>query len=956
MKERKPTNLHHANSIKTTDNSYSKGKIIQGVKYGLKDYENYIEKSIEVIQKNGAIKIPIRKEEIRYYIKFNEFSNEEKIKKQFFDKINTVFINDKKQKTEIIDKNEKHSFIVLKTDRNVTTITLILNNNTISLKTIPATLFSLEIDNLKNRDAKKIETELFERSTEFVYSEQPKADKKSNKTNEIKIKTRDSINKQITLDTIDNLNFIYLKADDSQLIKQRNAIKRLRDKPSTHHTPIQKLFDLSDKAKHYFKDNIENYSNKIDFKILNKPDEYDGTKEQQKFVINALQTKDFALLEGPPGSGKTTAIVELIIQLIKQNKRVLLVSATHVAVDNVIHRILTSYKKECEGLVVPIRIASNIDSIRKETVEPYELKTFIKKTKKEISKNIRNKKTTDSGRTLLDSISQPSDYRNNDQNFDDIILKSANLVGGTMIGILQHPDIKKGGIQEVFDVMIVDESSKVTFLDFIVPALYAKKWILVGDVNQLSPYTEDDLISENVDIIIKDNDEKEKLITAFELNKKLAEQADWNKKIVKILFSTKHNENDFKDYVVFKLPKNFEPSDINILKLNSVDLIICEATENHKKIIEKYIYVKAQLFEGSIDSISFNNIQRKFHKNRKNNAKKNVYNYEFISNTTEQWKDTVGSKLSQMYQYRLDENSNSELKKEFNFLVPQEYQDEIEKLRRVAFPSILELLQIGTGEKQRETKDKKIYNEDKLIYKGFNQFEEIKYQKFQTLTYQHRMEDEIANLSRTHFYTKDDKTNLETAKTTKTRSKILNWYKPNEDLVIWVQNKKIATQKKKRTSKNKNNSDKIINLGEVEQIKEELNEFTKLAQSNPKEDNSNYEIAVLTFYRAQETELKKMLQDISQQKKKHKFFTINNVSITLSTVDKFQGDEADMVLLSFTKTSQYAHYNSPNRLNVALTRARYKLVLYGNNKWLSEKTQLQALKEIAKEVKNRVIR
>ena len=104
------------------------------------------------------------------------------------------------------------------------------------------------------------------------------------------------------------------------------------------------------------------------------------------------------------------------------------------------------------------------------------------------------------------------------------------------------PDIKnkKSGIQELFDVMIVDESSKVTFLDFIVPALYAKKWILVGDVNQLSPYTEDDFINENIDDVIKDDKLKDKIVRAYNVNKKLSSNEKWNKRILKILFSKRN--------------------------------------------------------------------------------------------------------------------------------------------------------------------------------------------------------------------------------------------------------------------------------------------------------------------------------------------------------------------------------------------------------------------------------
>jgi superfamily I DNA and/or RNA helicase len=99
-----------------------------------------------------------------------------------------------------------------------------------------------------------------------------------------------------------------------------------------------------------------------------------------------------------------------------------------------------------------------------------------------------------------------------------------------------------------------------------------------------------------------------------------------------------------------------------------------------------------------------------------------------------------------------------------------------------------------------------------------------------------------------------------------------------------------------------------------------------------------------------------MLKALSKKPKQYKVFVIGNVEITLSTVDKFQGDEADMVLLSFVKPTPKAFYNSPNRLNVALTRARFKLILYGNNKELIKKAQLEALRRIADNVDSKLTR
>ena len=213
---------------------------------------------------------------------------------------------------------------------------------------------------------------------------------------------------------------------------------------------------------------------------------------------------------------------------------------------------------------------------------------------------------------------------------------------------------------------------------------------------------------------------------------------------------------------------------------------------------------------------------------------------------------------------------------------------------------------------------------------------------FQSLSLQHRMHNDIASIPRDYFYKGK---NLETANTVFNREDILEFYKPNEKKVIWVSNRDNSFRKKNRNGKQRN-----YNPTEVADIKQELENFLSLA----KNQKNNFEVAVLTFYRDQEFELRKMLQRVTNQKNKIKFFKKANVKISLCTVDKFQGDEADLVLLSFTKFTKKAFYNSPNRLNVALTRARYKMVLYGNKEWLAKNAQLKALRSLAEEKQNRL--
>ncbi len=57
--------------------------------------------------------------------------------------------------------------------------------------------------------------------------------------------------------------------------------------------------------------------------------------------------------------------------------------------------------------------------------------------------------------------------------------------------------------------------------------------------------------------------------------------------------------------------------------------------------------------------------------------------------------------------------------------------------------------------------------------------------------------------------------------------------------------------------------------------------------------------------------------------------------IKLATVDFFQGQEADLVFLSMVNTSTVGFMDSPNRLNVGVTRARYQLVVVGKRAYFT---------------------
>jgi ATP-dependent RNA/DNA helicase IGHMBP2 len=61
---------------------------------------------------------------------------------------------------------------------------------------------------------------------------------------------------------------------------------------------------------------------------------------QRRAVGLALRAQDVALIHGPPGTGKTTAVVELIVQEVLRGSRVLAAAASNVAVDNLVERVV----------------------------------------------------------------------------------------------------------------------------------------------------------------------------------------------------------------------------------------------------------------------------------------------------------------------------------------------------------------------------------------------------------------------------------------------------------------------------------------------------------------------------------------------------------------------------------------------------------------------------------------
>ena len=62
-------------------------------------------------------------------------------------------------------------------------------------------------------------------------------------------------------------------------------------------------------------------------------------ESQKRAVQFVLQQKEIGVIHGPPGTGKTTTLVEIVHQTVRRGEKVLVTAASHVAVDNIAERL-----------------------------------------------------------------------------------------------------------------------------------------------------------------------------------------------------------------------------------------------------------------------------------------------------------------------------------------------------------------------------------------------------------------------------------------------------------------------------------------------------------------------------------------------------------------------------------------------------------------------------------------
>ena len=185
------------------------------------------------------------------------------------------------------------------------------------------------------------------------------------------------------------------------------------------------------------------------------------------------------------------------------------------------------------------------------------------------------------------------------------------------------------------------------------------------------------------------------------------------------------------------------------------------------------------------------------------------------------------------------------------------------------------------------------------------------------LKVQYRMNDEIMRFSSDWFY----QGQLASAPEVKYRS-ILDYDTP----MVWIN-----TEGMDCNEEFVGESFGRINKAEANLSIDELKKYiTKIGKERLLEERIDF--GLISPYKAQ-------VQYLRQLIKKDAFFKPFRSLITINTVDGFQGQERDVILISLVRANeegQIGFLNDLRRMNVAITRARMKLIILGDASTLTK--------------------
>lgn len=223
---------------------------------------------------------------------------------------------------------------------------------------------------------------------------------------------------------------------------------------------------------------------------------------QKEAVRKSIHSNDIFLLHGPPGTGKTTALIEIIRQGIQNKQSVFAAAPSNTACDNLLEK-LVSHRVNAVRLGHPARIAENL---REHTLDfklaLHPLGALIADIQSELDRLYKKEErcreqrgpvlkrggpsvfsTPPSRSELRDEIARlKGEIKNLKKDIFRNVMKESEVFVGTLASIGDR------SLEErPFDLLVIDEATQATEPMTWIPMTRAKKVVMAGDHFQLPP-------------------------------------------------------------------------------------------------------------------------------------------------------------------------------------------------------------------------------------------------------------------------------------------------------------------------------------------------------------------------------------------------------------------------------------------------------------------------------------
>ena len=212
---------------------------------------------------------------------------------------------------------------------------------------------------------------------------------------------------------------------------------------------------------------------------------------QQTAVKNALASQDVALVHGPPGTGKTTVLVEIIRQHVARGERVLATAPSNIAVDNILEKLIgvglrvtrlghparTLEALRHGNLAAQIEEDPAYEEVKE--LDAYRERLIHRKSRhgrgiQQLGYEERQLREREVGKLWRQARDLESDI-------------ARGIVAGANVVLATHAGMSKRYVKGDFDLVVLDEASQASEPLSWVPLTIARKAIFAGDSNQLPP-------------------------------------------------------------------------------------------------------------------------------------------------------------------------------------------------------------------------------------------------------------------------------------------------------------------------------------------------------------------------------------------------------------------------------------------------------------------------------------